>query len=413
MLTVGLNVKMTARNEDDRSFYQSLPSSSKVSRPLSPDSLDADIEPSSSEHEDNEEEDTSNEQPFKELQDSSEKPAMSNKRRLCLVGSLLLCVFTVFAFAFILPCHHKTCLKETKWPNWSKNFTGVSPLILRDFDTQNTSSKNIVVGFSHQGRGFHVLNHTCPGCHGGVVAVDGSNGEQLWASGIFGQLGNVLCDLNVKQQNQPSCIALEDNDKVFRIDSHNGYQQWTVHRPGTIKAFRTIRDIDNDGIGEIVLLHASPQHDSELCVLSGKTGKDIGVTLPILKRRTLLGLHHDGFLRVHHLSSSKQVLLIGVKLDSQETGTLLAIHIDELDTRVHNKTTRGLRWGRRMPDEEGFIKLFDSLVLTRPLFADLNHDGVDDIVICTLEAGLTVKAINGKDTTVLWSRKLTSMGIHK
>jgi len=409
---------MASKEAEDRSCYQSIAESSNISQPFrSSDSLDADIEPSSSENEDAggsvEDEPATNEQPFKELQDSSsEKPAMSNKRRICLVGSLLLCVFTVFAFAFILPCHHKTCLKETKWPNWSKNFTGISPLVLRDFDTNDSSSKRLAVGFTHQGRGFHILNHTCPGCHGGVVAVNGGNGDQVWASGTFGQLTNVLCDLTVKQQEQSSCIALEDHDKILRIDASSGYQHWTTQRPWSITAFRTIKDIDGDGVDEVVVLHNSADSISELRVLSGQTGLVIGNSLPVLKRRTLPDLQTEGFLRIHHLSKS-QVLLIGVKLESQETGTLIAIHIDELATRVHNQTIKGLTWGHRKPDPDGFIQLLDTLILTEPLFADLNNDGVMDIVVCTLDDGLAVQAINGKDTSQLWSRKLTSSGIHR
>lgn len=403
---------MKAKNDEHRSSYQSLPSRNekpKDKRPSSPDSRDADTEASTSDNEEN----TASNQPFKELQGYSDKPPMSNKRRICLVGSLLLCVFTVFAFAFILPCHHKTCLKETKWPKWSKNFSGIAPIVLRDVPSTASSNRRILVGFSHSGRGFHILNHTCPGCHGGVVALDGGDGEQLWASGVLGQFGNILCDLNV-EEDQQSCIALEDKDKILRIDSNNGSQHWTVKKTGIIKAFKAIRDIDGDGVGEIVLLYVPrPGFTSQLCILSGKTGKHIGRSLTVTKSTTS-ELHHDVFLRLHQVSDSKQLLLVGVKLASQETGTLLVIRIEDLVTRIHNKTTRGLRWGPNAPNQYGFIELYkDTLVLTPPLFADLNNDGVKDIVLCSLEAGLIVKAINGKDTSHLWSRKLTSTGIRR
>ncbi|KAK3740678.1 hypothetical protein QZH41_019049, partial [Actinostola sp. cb2023] len=421
--------------EGCRADYQPLPSNdqetSTRNRPISPDSLDADTEASSSENED-----VTKAQPSEEPEDGSDKPGLSNNRRICLVGSLLLCVFTVFAFAFILPCHHKTCLKETKCKepkNWSKNFSGVAPLVLREFsgDSRNASSaKHVLVGFSHTGRGFHMLNHTCPGCHGGVVAVNGRNGRQLWTSGILGKLGNILCDLSVKNQSQQSCIALENGNKILRIDSHSGYQNWTVERPGKIRAFRTIRDIDNDGVGEIVLLHGPRSAQgtvkragrsrtvSEISILSGKSGQAIGISLPVLKHRSSTAnpqdLRHDGFLRVHQLTASAQVLLIGVKLESEKTGTLLAIKVEELATRVHNKTQETSAWGPKPPNRYGFVELFkDTLVLTPPLFADLNNDGVEDIVLCTLDGGLTVKALNGKDSKELWSRKLTSRVIHR
>ena len=69
---------------------------------------------------------------------STEKQPLSMKRRIALVGALLLCVFTIFAFAFLLPCHKPKCQKNPGCPgkgdlvsvNWTERFGGITPMLI-------------------------------------------------------------------------------------------------------------------------------------------------------------------------------------------------------------------------------------------------------------------------------------------
>ena len=400
----------------------------KRERLVSPDSRDADTEQSESEL---------HELPGFEKEDSREQESnqtqFSTQRRICLVGSLLLCVFTIFAFAFILPCHHKSCAKDKECghkplKHWSKNFSGMTPLVLREFDDGKYIQGNLLVGYKFPGN----RNTSCPGSHcQGVLSLKGCNGKSLWKSQIDGPLGKVQCmhlDRARKKNNHfqegSGCFVQEGNDKIVFIDTENGNKKWRAEHLGIVRSFRTIPDINGDRFQDILLLHASrdPQAGSSkrentpgrntLRVLSGKSGKLMGKSVLLSTFPGGISTEHV-FLRVHRVSASLHYILIGIKPESANTGTLLAIEVQDLSNRVHNSSMRRRKtpWGSNKPNEFGFIELFqDTLVLAPPLFADLNKDGIEDVVLCSLDKGITVRALNGKNAVEIWSRRLTVGG---
>lgn len=396
----------------------------KRERIASPDSRDADTEESESE----------NGVPDFEKEDDAPKEnnqaQFSTQRRICLVGSLLLCVFTIFAFAFILPCHHKSCAKDKECGNkpvkhWSKNFSGMSPLVLRDFDDGKYNQGNLLVGYRFPGNVPGSRNTSCPGRHcQGVLSLKGCNGKSLWSSGIDGMLGKVQCIDYPGEKNhfqvESGCFVQEGEGKMIFIDTMNGNKKWQAEKLGDVRSFRTIPDINGDHFQDILLLNASPNpraaHSKRtftlakntLNVLSGKSGKLVGTSVPLSMFLRISEEHV--FLRVHRVSASLHYILIGIKPELAKTGTLLAIEVQDLSSRVHNSsiTRRRTPWGLNKPNEFGFIELFkETLVLTPPLFADLNKDGVEDVVLCTLDKGVMVQALDGKNAAKIWSRKLT------
>ncbi|XP_031571943.1 uncharacterized protein LOC116306053 [Actinia tenebrosa] len=412
---------LTQKNDKDRRDQKR----AKRERPISPDSQDADTEESESENDEVADFEKEDDAESKE----SNQTQFSTQRRICLVGSLLLCVFTIFAFAFILPCHHESCAKDRECGNkplkhWSKNFSGMAPLVLRDFNDGKYSQENLLVGYRFPGNGGS-RNTSCPGRHcQGVLSLKGCNGKSLWSTDIDGMLGKVQCIKHVRKKNHfqegSGCFVQEGKDKVIFIDTVNGNKKWQAEKLGDVSSFRTIPDIDGDHFQDILLLHASPNPrldrsrraytlgKNTLKVLSGRSGKLIGTSV-LLSIFLQISKEHV-FLRIHRVSATLHYILIGIKPESAKTGTLLAIEVRDLSNRVHNSSIAKRRtpWGSNEPNEFGFIELFkDTLVLTSPLLADLNKDGVEDVVLCSLDNGVTVQALDGKNAAEIWSRRLT------
>ena len=360
---------------------------------------------------------------------SQEKEPLSIKRRIALVGALLLCVFTVFAFAFLLPCHKPRCQKTPVCPgisvNWTANFSGIIPGMISLVDMTGYGRPDILVEFDIEAkevRNSTLLSQICKGknCHGsGVLAIDGSCGNRLWVFSRNSSFGVMACGgVGGKTDvDDERCLLLEERAKLVLLDAGNGTTKWQTESPTKqeILSFKYINDVDGDGVRDIVFVGVlkDTAREGTINMLSGKTGKVIGGSL------LLPGSHRgSNVLAVHALSSAQQFVIVGSVSVTENSTSLWAMSVHDLLEKVKNPTKEipGIPWGKHQPDPAtGFISILkDSMILVQPLLADLDSDGVKDVVFLIKENGISVMAMNGNDLAVMWKRVVPStVSIHK
>ena len=354
-------------------------------------------------------------------QEKSEKTPLSVKRRIALVGALLLCVFTVFAFAFLLPCHKQRCQKVSVCPgkgglmsvNWTANFGGIVPGLASMVDTSGYQSSDIIVEFGieeGEARNSSFLRQICEGrdCRGsGVLAIDPSCGTKLWVFNGNTSLSPLICEVVPGKTGTIGgrCLLVEEKAKLVLLNTSNGTKKWEIESKAgqKIAAFNFIKDIDGDEVREVVFVHELGVDNNGGCLnlLSGKTGKAIGQHVP------LPGKQNGGaILEVHSLSDDKQFLIVGSTSAKNNTTSLWAISLHDLLQKVRNTTARipGMPWGSHRPDITGFIPIFkDTVIPLPPLLVNLDSDNVKDVVLLVKKDGISLLALNGHDLDILWN----------
>lgn len=364
---------------------------------------------------------------------SQEKEPLSMKRRIALVGALLLCVFTVFAFAFLLPCHKPRCEKIPVCPgkgdltsvNWTANFSGIIPGMISLVDMTGYGRRDILVEFDieeKEVKNSSFLSQICKAknCRGGgVLAIDGSCGNRLWVFSRNASFGVLACEGIAGQTdvNDEHCLLLEERVKLVLLDVDNGTTKWQTESPTNQKilSFKYINDVDGDGVRDIVFVGTQKDTDTEgnINMLSGKTGKTIGGSL------LLPGSHRgSNILAIHALSSTEQFVIVGSVSVEENSTSLWAISVRDLLEKVKNPTKEipGIPWGKHQPDQAtGFLSVLkDSMILVQPLLADLDSDGVKDVVFLIKENGISLMALNGNNLAVMWKKVVPStVSIHK
>ena len=356
-----------------------------------------------------------------EDQKKSEKTPLSGKRRIALVGALLLCVFTVFAFAFLLPCHKQRCQKVSACPgkgglksvNWTAKFGGIVPGVASMVDTSDFRSSDIIVEFGieeGEAKNSSFLRQICEGrdCRGsGVLAIDPSCGTKLWVFNGNTTLSPLICEGIPGKTDiiDGHCLFVEEKAKLVLLNTSNGTKKWEFESKASqnISAFNYIKDIDGDEVRDVVFVHEQGVDNNGGCLnlLSGKTGKVIGLHLPLPGKQ-----NGSAILEVHSLSNDKQFVIVGSKSAKNNTVSLWAISVHDLLQKVRNTTARipGMPWGDHWPDITGFIPIFkDSVIPLQPLMANLDPDHVKDVVFLVKKDGISLLAMNGHDLDIMWN----------
>ena len=357
---------------------------------------------------------------------SADKQPLSMKRRIALVGALLLCVFTIFTFAFLLPCHKPKCQKDPGCPgkgdqpfvNWTDKLGGITPVMISLVDMTGHGRGDILVEFKieeEESTNSSFLSQLCKStnCHGtGLMAIHGSCGYSLWDVSRNSSLGFLACERVTDMSGINSngrCLLVEERTNLVLFNSENGTTKWQTPSNSKVDSFKFVNDIDGDGKRDIVFVQEHPKvyekvySEGSVNLVSGATGKILGNSLP------LPGGHGgSNVLAIHTPSNKQQFVIVSSTARKGNSTSLWAISVSDLLEKVRQpaKEIPGQPWGEHTPDPlTGFISILkDTLVLLEPLLTDLDGDGVKDVVFVTNEDSLHVSllAMSGKDLAVMW-----------
>lgn len=352
---------------------------------------------------------------FREEKDE-EPPAekLSPLRRLALVASLLFCVFVIFAFAFLLPCHgvkckgEGNCKPQSSPSTWTRNINifGFEPAFIKVFGLKNDLSTHIVLGYSV------CQDRSKNGCSGGLVGYGGPNVERLWSIPTNSTVLAIVCRHPASSE-YPICVISSNQSELYQISIHDGDLKWKVMVSGKIKSFDII------GSSDVVLLKGELSGLSKrslkqprkevITIISGESGKMIGSSISLSVSEI------DHLITTLAVNNTEFVLIC-----SRTQSSVVAISVKDLYRKARGtcNATFVTKWGSHKPDPAtGLIEVLSNAVpLQKPVLVDLNSDAIKDIVICGKGAEneqIQVMALNGVNLKLLWKVDLPSTSVDK
>ncbi|CAH0546377.1 unnamed protein product [Brassicogethes aeneus] len=276
---------------------------------------------------------------------------------------------------------------------WSVNLpklTSESPVRL--LDVNNDGFQDVIFGFG-TGDNINVMQTDifCPiflgvpyPCDGGIIALDGTNGNIIWRHWLNDTIFNLHCTADLNADNQDDCLAVGADGTITTINSKNGSTIWQLNT-GKINVFvaNFIPDQNSDNVSDILASHTALEgKDGHLIILSGKTGEEI-------KRiNTPNGAKTFFMPQLLKQNETSTVVLIGTGSPSSP-GNLSSVPLKDLLTdNLFNNT--------KTVYEEKSKGIF-----TQAILADITGDDVFDIIMALYNS--TVVAFDGKTFSQIWN----------
>lgn len=247
-------------------------------------------------------------------------------------------------------------------------------------------------------------------CYGGVMAIDGRTGEELWRKSTTHEVFAIQCSIDINNDGYLDCFAAGRGGVFFSVEARSGNVLWMSDDKVTNYTWnfltpQVVRDFDNDGIQDIVVSHGGDRRYDDydthrgvglLLLLSGRTGK-------ALSAMKMPDSHETYMSPILHRRNAGSVWVLFGSGGESVVGNLWAVELEEfaqlgfkydenvgmLDSGTASTTRRIISGTKHMGASNP------------PVLVDLNDDGILDVVMPMFDG--RVIAINGKDYNKLWS----------
>lgn len=235
-----------------------------------------------------------------------------------------------------------------------------------------------------------------PWCGGGVAALDGLTGRQLWRVYVPHEIFALNCRTDIDGDGVTDCVAGGRVAGLHAVSGSTGSLIWSLSDDESLVNVSNmytpqyLRDVDSDGVPDLLVMHGgdpvkepgSPiRLAGRLLIVSGRSGRVLR-WVPVPDRRESyyspqLLLYPDG----------TELVLFGTGGETHG-GSLWRLRL------------RDLLEGR-MSNAKAIYTDPDKGVMTPPALVDLNGDGVSDLVTAMFNS--TVIALDGVTFKQLWS----------
>ncbi|XP_023147174.2 protein FAM234A [Amphiprion ocellaris] len=310
--------------------------------------------------------------------------------------SLFICLIIVFAFSFILPCPVRPQYLIT----WNRTFSEAATY---DFLAIEHASDDKVMDVMFVLKNTEVTqNKSCadaglPSPCVFVLAVDGTDGETLWESRLEPEFHWAQCGLNVGKGRTWDCL-LSHSDKLTAMDKHTGHVVWQQLHPTGLHSsvpVLSVPDLDGDKVSDVALV-ASDSTQTQLVLLSGKTGLQIGSTVVLDSTQTASHLLHCTAEGSHYVLLQKDTGLYGLAL-----------------WRIAAKAKAGMEaglkkdktWEKNASATSGLVPIYESEAVSRVLRKEEADDSSNLLVVTNKEVAL----VDGQKLQLLWRFNTTSV----
>ena len=283
-------------------------------------------------------------------------------------------------------------------PGWSVSGEFYSAASPRVADLNGDGTGDVVLG--HGFDGVYVGTGTKPGFIGFVTATDGRNGKEIWRVDTHHDVVGSALFTDLTGNGKPDVVMGGRDGTLVAIEGATGRVLWRFIKVngGREKGWYNfysalaIGDRNGDGItdllttngGDRTLAPFDPRPPGHLLVISGGDGSILArmqtpdgeetYTSPVIQRRP----------------GQPDRVLFGTGGETRP-GAFWAVPLDALlqqdATRVRRLTVPGK----------------DKGVIAPPALADINLDGIEDIVVVTFDGRLLV--LDGEDDTTIWSHQ--------
>ena len=247
-------------------------------------------------------------------------------------------------------------------------------------------------------------------CTGGIIALDGKTGDELWRKQTTHETFAIHCALDVNNDGQLDCLVSGRGGVMFSIEPRTADILWLGDERVTNYSWnfmtpQIVRDFDSDGVQDIIVSHGGdtrydsfvyPRGIGRLILLSGGTGKVISIMSMPDGRETYMSpvIHRDGNGTIR--------VLFGTGGESI-TGSLWSVELEDfarLGFRCHRKV------GVLDCDvvANSTTKVIEGIrhrgASNPPVLVDLTRDGVLDVVVPMYDG--RVFALDGMDFSEIW-----------
>ena len=320
--------------------------------------------------------------------------------------------------------YNGSCSRITLKPKWEAHFPNLtSESAIRLIDINCDGTLDVILGFAlkedsldgHDFPSFEKciysnVNSDLPYCLGGILALDGKSGQELWRKRTTRAIFAIHCVLDVNSDGQMDCLITGHGGVMFTIEPRTAEILWL----GDVKAtnyswnFMTaqiVKDFDNDAVQDIIVSHGGdtryeafqqPRGIGRLLLISGRTGKVISL-MPMPD-----GLETYMSPIIHKGGDGKDRVLFG---SGGETisGSLWSVELEDFArlgfhcgitpggsncTLVANSTRKIIQG------------IWDCGASNPPALVDLTGDKVLDVVVPMYDG--RVFALNGNDYSRIW-----------
>lgn len=304
------------------------------------------------------------------------------------------------SFAFLsLLCLMVACTPEAPnqviWNNFLKSLGSTSSP--KCIDLNGDQVLDIVMG-----AGLNELQKS-DSC---VIALDGKNGEVLWASEGIDQFVGTAVFLDINKDDHPDIViggrsaqlkALSGKDGKtlwqYEVKNHDydakGFIRFNFYNPQIIK------DQNGDGVKDLLISNggnllakkpdASDRFPGVLAILSGSDGEILAADVMPDKKETYMSP-----IIYNHSSSGDADIIFG------SGGELIGGHL--FKTTLKDLLSNDISDAQKLITREGHG------FIAPPTIADVNNDNSKDIIV-NWHGGETI-ALDGSDYSELWSVKI-------
>ncbi|KAM9425290.1 protein FAM234A isoform 1-T2 [Pholidichthys leucotaenia] len=301
--------------------------------------------------------------------------------------SLFLCLTIVFAFSFIIPCP----VRAQYYITWNRTFSEAAAY---DFLAIHHASEDKVMDVLFVLKsGADSQNRSCtdaglPTPCAFVVAVDGTKGEPVWESPLHPEFHWAQCGLGEDEGRTWDCLLFHA-DNFTALDKYTGRVTWTQPKPNdlhTSPPVLSVPDLDKDEVNDVALV-ASDGTQTQLVLLSGKTGVQIGSTVVLDNTETFSHLFH---------CTGKMSCYVLLQKDTGLYGKALL--------RIAAKAQKGIEGGLKVDKHweknaiNDSVPIYESDAIRQVLKTDKTDDSSNLLVV----TGTEVVLVDGKKLKVLW-----------
>ncbi|KAL1373412.1 hypothetical protein pipiens_018673, partial [Culex pipiens pipiens] len=248
------------------------------------------------------------------------------------------------------------CTRITVQKVWSRVIARVnSESPLRKVDVNGDGVMDLVVGYGidemiDDARGYiprctSLKTGLTDMCGGGLMALNGINGETLWQRWTSFTIFSLKCTIDINSDGQSDCVAAGRGGAMLKL----GIDLYTIN---------VVRDLNNDGIADVLAVHVEETqraHGGHIKLISGATG----------------------------------IILKSIPTPTEFSGGIYTLKQENLMKFVGEK------------DFEPVMRIDSSGFMVPAVLTDLNGDSVEDIVISSFNS--TIYAFDGMNKTQLWS----------
>ena len=317
-----------------------------------------------------------------------------------------------------------SCSRIALKPKWEAHFPNLtSESAIRFIDINCDGTLDVILGFGLKGDFldghdfpffkkciYSDVKSDLPYCLGGILALDGKSGHELWRKRTTHEVFAIHCVLDVNSDGQVDCLITGRGGVMFTIEPRTAEVLWLGDVKATnyswnIMTAQIVKDFDNDAVQDIIVSHGGdtryepfqqPRGIGRLLLISGRTGKVISLMpMPDGLETYMSPIIHkggDGKDRVLFGSGGETISgsLWSVELeDFARLGFHCGIIPGGLNCTPVANSTRKIIQGIR-----------DCGASNPPALVDLTGDNVLDVVVPMYDG--RVFALNGNDYSRIW-----------